>query len=155
MLLILIAVVWEWVYVKSTTMKEVFILPKGFKGVVLIAYEQKNGMDAIKNDHKLVYRIPKNGVLKLKGQPSISLTQSWFYFENELGERTEFYYSFDPNEMKRNPDKIYAYGRSYREFENDGEKVKFDIFFIGYERDRDSLSRVDEKMNPIKILKDK
>jgi hypothetical protein len=151
--LVVIVIVWEWIYLKSTTTKEVFILPEGFKGVVLIAYEQQDGIDNTREDGGLMYRIPRSGVLKMKRQSAATLTQSRYYFENRQEKRTEFYYCFDPNVMKRNKNKIFAFGGSTREFENNGEKVKLTIFFIGTEKDRDSLSKIDEKMNPIEILK--
>ena len=105
-LLILIAVVWELVYLKITTKKEVFILPKGFNGAVIIVFNQKDGIDDIKEDGKFIYRIPSSGILKIKKELA-PIYKDWYYFEDAQGKRTEFYYCFPPcDEMKNNPDKV-------------------------------------------------
>lgn len=93
-------------------------------------------------------------MLKLKQESSATLSQFHYYFEDQKGKRTQISYCFPPcAEMKNNPDKVFAYGGSYREFENDGENVKFTVFLVGTSRDTDSLYRVFEKCNPLEVMK--
>lgn len=154
LLIVLIAVGWELIYFKTTTKQEVYILPQGFKGIVLIAYDQADGLEDVKEDGKLIYKIPQNGVLKLKRKEATVLSQSWYYFEDKQGNRTELYHCFAPcDEMINNPDKIFAYGKSNGGFENEGEQLEMTTFLVGTSNDRDSLNRADEKLNPIERLK--
>lgn len=154
LLIVLIVVIWEKAYLKTTTKQEVYILPQGFKGIVLIAYDQKDGLEDVKEDGKIIYKIPQNGVLKLKRKSATTLSQSWYYFEDAQGKRTEFYHCFAPCEdMRNNPDKIFAYGTSNGGFENEGKQVIMTTFLVGTSHDTDSLNKVDEKFNPLELLK--
>jgi hypothetical protein len=155
LLIVLIAVIWEWVYLKTTIKEEVYILPQNFKGIVLIAYDQKDGLEDIIEDGKLIYKIPRSGVLKLKRKEATTLSQSWYYFEDEQGNRTEFYYCFPPCEdMRNNPDKVFAYGASTgTSIGDNGYELQRTIFLVGTSHDTDSLNKADEKLNPIEILK--
>lgn len=154
LLIVLIAIIWEFVYLKTTTKEEVFILPHNFKGIVLIAYDQKDGLEDVKEDGKLIYKIPQNGVLKLKRKEATTLSKSWYYFEDEQGKRTVLEYCFAPcDEMKNNPDIFFAYGTSNGGAESEGQKLEMTTFLVGTFHDRDSLNRADEKFNPIELLK--
>ena len=39
--IVLVLVVWQVTYFKTTVKEQVYIVPQGFKGIVLIAYDQK------------------------------------------------------------------------------------------------------------------
>nr|MBP6456005.1 hypothetical protein [Chitinophagaceae bacterium] len=138
LLLIFIAIIWEFVYLKTTIKQEVFILPQGFKGIVLIAYDQKDGLEDVKEDGKLIYKISQNGVLKLKRKEPRVLSQSWYYFEDAQGKRTELAHCFAPcDEMKNNPDRVFAYGTSNGGFGNAGEQLEMTTFLVGSYHDKD------------------
>ena len=57
--------VW-FIFKQDTTMGEIHLLPKGFKGMVLIIHDQKNGTDVTKEDGSIVYKIPMNGIIITK-----------------------------------------------------------------------------------------
>jgi hypothetical protein len=150
----LVIVAWQWIYLKVTTKQVVYILPQGFKGVVLIAYGQEDGEEDVREDGKTIYRIPQNGILKLKRKEAVSLSQSWHYFEDSQGNRKEFYYCYPPcEEMKKNPDKIFAYGRSNGASLEDDYELRRTIFLVGTANDTDSLSKAAEKINAIELIK--
>ena len=152
--LVLVLVVWEFIHLKTNFKQQVYILPKGFKGVVLVAYEQEDGIDDEIVDGKLMYKIPQSGVLKVKRKEAISISQTWYYFEDGEGKRTELPYCFAPcDEMKNNPDKIFAFKKTNGGFENAGEKLEITTFLVGTLHDSDSLNRADEKFNPLELLK--
>lgn len=154
LLIVIVAIAWELIYLKSTTKEEVFILPQNFKGIVVIAYDQKDGLDDTIEDGKFIYRIPQNGVMKLKRKEVTTLSKSWYYFEDEQGKRTILDFCFPPcEEMKNNPDKFFAYGKSNGGFENAGEQLEMTTFFVGTSHDTDSLNRADEKLNPLELIK--
>ena len=152
--LVLVLVVWEFIHLKTNFKQQVYILPKGFKGVVLVAYEQEDGIDDEIVDGKLMYKIPQSGVLKVKRKEAISISQTWYYFEDGEGKRTELPYCFAPcDEMKNNPNKIFAFKKTNGGFENAGEKLEITTFLVGTLHDSDSLNRADEKFNPLELLK--
>lgn len=152
--IITIALVWEWIYLKSTTKEEVFILPHNFKGIVIIAYGQKDGIEDVTEDGKLIYKIPQSGVLKLKRKEVTTLSKSWYYFEDEQGKRTVLDYCFPPCEsMKSNPDNFFAYGKSNGGTENEREQIEFTSFLVGTSHDTDSLNRADENLNLFELIK--
>lgn len=154
LLILLVGIVWELVYLKTTTKEEVFILPHNFKGIVVIAYGQKDGIEEVKEYGKIIYKIPQNGILKLKQKEATTLSKSWYYFEDEQGKRTILDYCFPPCEdIKNNPDKFFAYGKSNGGFENAGEQLEMTTFFVGTSHDTDSLNRADEKLNPLELIK--
>jgi hypothetical protein len=154
LLIVLIVVVWEWTYLKTTTKEEVFILPQNFKGIVVIAYNQKSGLNDIIQDGKIIYKIPQNGVIKLKRKEVTTLSKSWYYFEDEQGNRTILDYCFPPCEdIKNNPNKFFAYGKSNGGTENEGEQIEFTSFLVGTSHDTDSLNRADENLNIFELIK--
>ena len=152
--IVIVVVAWELIYLKSTTKEEVFVLPQNFKGIVVIAYDQKDGLDDTIEDGKFIYRIPQNGVMKLKRKEVTTLSKSWYYFEDEQGKRTILDFCFPPcEEMKNNPDKFFAYGKSNGGTENEGEEIEFTSFLVGTSHDTDSLNRADEKLNLFEMIK--
>lgn len=128
-------------------------MPQGFKGIVLIAYDQKNGLEDVEEDGKIIYKIPQSGVLKLKRKSATTLSQSWYYFEDAQGKRTVLDYCFPPcEEMKRDTSKIFAFGKGSMTFYDKQPELRTSIFLVGTANDTDSLNRVAEKLNPLELL---
>lgn len=154
-LMLLVFVVGKWIYLKTSTKQEVYILPQGFKGVVVIAYDQKDGLKDEIEDNKIIYKVPESGVLKLKRKSTAMLSQSWYYFEDAQGKRSEFYYCFPPcEEMKRNPLNVYTYGASTGTLIGDsGYQLHRTVFLVGSFHDVDSLNIAVEKLNPLELIK--
>jgi hypothetical protein len=149
-----ILLIWEYFHIMSISENEVYIFPKDFKGVVLIAYNQKDGLDDINEDGKLIYRIPMNGILKLKRPLEASISKSWYYFEDAEGNRTEFYYCFPPcHEMDTNPNKVFAFGESSGSSFEGEYTLDRSILLVGTRKETDSLSIIVEKMNAIKMIR--
>ena len=152
--ILLVLVIWQVIYFFNASKGQVYVLPEGFKGIVLIAYDQQDGLEDVKENGKLIYRIPKNGILRLKRKEAATISQSWYYFEDDQGNRTEFYYCFPPcEEMKNESNEIFAFGKTNGSFENEGEKLELTTFFVGASSDSDSLNKVYDKYNPIEVIK--
>jgi hypothetical protein len=49
--------------------QEIIIVPRNFKGYVIIIHNQKDGMPTKYEGNKRVYEIPKNGILKTQFKP--------------------------------------------------------------------------------------
>lgn len=155
--IVVIAIMWEFIYVKSISMKQVYIFPKNFKGVVLIIHNQKDGTEIKKEDGKFIFKIPQTGILKTTMPLEPSVSQTWYYFEDKSGNREEFFYCWDSKEMKQNKDKVYAFSGSTGTYGvGEGqERVDCTTFIVGSEEDADSLHKSLEKINPLEILKRK
>lgn len=54
----------------------VFVLPKGFQGAILIQGHDPAGEEPQFKKGQLIYEIPRNGILKLKGEPPFTRWQS-------------------------------------------------------------------------------
>ena len=149
--LALIGVVWELIYLEMKSEERVYIFPENFKGVVVIAYDQEDGIDEVKESGKVIFNIPQSGILKLKKPLESSVGNDWCYFENDEGKRTELFYVFNKSDMKEN--KIYVFGYSNVGFENNNESLEYSRFLIGTSNESDSLSRILDKLNPIEFIK--
>ncbi|MGB7070289.1 MAG: hypothetical protein WBD22_12410 [Pyrinomonadaceae bacterium] len=79
---------------------EIFILPEGYIGFVLILHDQKNGEPGKYESGKRVYEIPSNGILKTQ----FSLNTGWHspgkYFYKQNGKLTEIPYLFDDRDIE-------------------------------------------------------
>ena len=151
--IILIVIVWELFYIQTVSKEEIFILPENFKGVVLIVHNQKDGVSIKKENGKIIYRVPFNGILKIKMPLKPALPKMWYYFEDSKGKRTEFFYCFERKEMEKNKDKVYAFGLSTGTYQEGNDKVDYTMFLVGTAKEADSLSKVAEKLKPTELLK--
>ena len=151
--IIITAVSLEYLHIKNVSVKRVFIFPENFKGVVLIIHDQKDGTEIKKKDEKYIYRIPPDGILKVREPLKASVSQNWYYFEDDQGNRTEFTYCFDTKEMKLHENKTYAFGGSVGTYGQGNKEVDCTTFLVGTEKEADSLSKALEKIHPLEILK--
>ena len=93
-------------------------------------------------------------MLKVKRKEAATLSLTWHYFEDEQGERTEFYYCFPPcEELKNDTSKVFAFGRSNGASLEGDYELRRTIFLVGTANDTDSLSKAVEKMNAIEIIR--
>lgn len=147
------------VYIWQTEIgdNEMFILPEGYRGVVYIFYDQKNGEPIKSEQGKRVFEIPPNGILKTQ----FSLNTGWHspgkYFYKENGKLIEIPYVFDDRDIeskKAIETKVHiccpSSGKSYRD---DGNGfVVFDKFYIGTNEEIHEASEKGEKINPVDLL---
>lgn len=69
---------------------EIFLLPDGFRGEFVIFFEEKCGVDEMRNGTDRVYEIPASGVLILNADRNRGLLNRRFFFVEEDGRRVEF-----------------------------------------------------------------
>jgi len=65
------------------------LIPEGYKGSVLIIFNQEDGLPKEYEGDKRVYRIPKNGILKTKFKPNYGIQKHQFFYVNSNNERSE------------------------------------------------------------------
>lgn len=71
----------------SQTKDGIFLIPQGFKGGVVILFDQPNGIERNVEAGRFVYPIPSNGVLLVKGPPETGLVRKEYYYVSTEGER--------------------------------------------------------------------
>lgn len=66
----------------------IYLIPQGFKGGVVILFDQPNGVVPDVDAGRFVYPIPSNGVLYVQGPPQPGLVNKEFYYISADGKRT-------------------------------------------------------------------
>lgn len=69
----------------NSASKDIFLIPNGYRGKVVILYDQKNGEEEEFEGNYRVYKIPTNGILKTKFKvkgDSWNIGDAKFYFVN-------------------------------------------------------------------------
>ncbi len=69
------------------TEPEVFIIPKGFKGKVMVVFEKKNGVLPKLEKNRRVYEIPNNGILVTQSMITEGFMSRQFYYIDSLNQR--------------------------------------------------------------------
>jgi hypothetical protein len=143
--------VW-FIFKRDTNMSEIHILSKGFKGVVMIIHDQKQGTDISRENGNIVYKIPANGILITKAPLTEGLKDIKYYYE-ENGRRQEIKYCWDCKKAFPNNDTIYVFGGSTGTYGKGNEKVDYTTYLVGTQQETDRLSGALERMRPLEILK--
>lgn len=89
------------------------LIPDGYKGTVLIIFNQEDGEPKEYEDGKRLYRIPENGVLKTQFKPNYGTQKHQFFYVDNNNNRTEIPFiaissKEDFNKFKDSL-KVYAY----------------------------------------------
>lgn len=128
--------------------QEVVVVPKGFKGYVIIIFNQKNGHPVKYDGKRRVYEVPSNGILKTQ----FEVNEGWRDF-------TEYYYGMIAPENKlpsfvdveKIPkDKTVGFIGSTGTVKKNGQstdRVEFGEFYIGTSSDIEKAKTLVEKMD--------
>ena len=136
---------------------EMFILPEGYRGVVFILYDQKNGEPVRYEQGKRLYEIPPNGILKTQ----FSLNTGWHspgkYYYKENGKLIEIPYAFDDRDIeakKAIESKVHVCCPSSGQAGKDPNDapVVFGQFYVGTNEEIHEASEKGEKINPIDLV---
>lgn len=69
-----------------------YLIPEGLNGGVIILYDQRDGRVLDVEDGRYVYRIPANGVLKVKDSAPTGTINRSYYFVTDKGDRSKINY---------------------------------------------------------------
>ncbi len=136
----------------SNTENEIFIVPKSFKGYILIIFNQKNGTPARYENNKRVYEIPQNGILKTE----FLVNNGWSSFPNFFYERIskENQIPYKAEFTNVLPDSIIAYGGtsgSIKKSEKSDERIIFVEFYVGTKTQIEQYKEQAEKLDIVKL----
>ena len=71
-----------WASCNNPGLEAIYLIPKGFTGVVVIIFDQPDGTPAETENGKQVYRIPLNGILRTQAKPSYRIKgREYFYVD--------------------------------------------------------------------------
>ena len=81
---------------RRTTLDAIYLLPQGYEGVVLIFFDEPDGVELETEGSQYVYKILADGVLRVKnhGQGGLIVTGLRYFYVNENGERQPLEYLY-------------------------------------------------------------
>lgn len=132
--------------------KSIFILPEDYTGIVVIIYDNANGLEKkYENDGVRVYEIPNTGILKTKFEADYGWSDfPSFYYENSNSQQLPHYYDFD-----KIPDgEIVSYGGTSGTVNKDLEgksTVKFSQYYVGNKEDIEKAIQNANSLDYIKL----
>ena len=146
-----------------------YLMPEGFTGGVVIAYDQPNGITPeVANDGTILYRIPKDGFLKVKQSFEGSDFRYNFYYVDDKDNLAPIEYILPkgafapPNTNLRSEDaitedernnKIFAMNFNIAKFILNEEDVQLYVFSVGHPKDASFL--YDKTLDKINETKNK
>lgn len=74
-----------WIY--NYSKPKVFLIPKGYTGVLRVVYEEPCGSEILEQDGKEIYVFPENGLLILRNEFDGTINHT-FYYVDKGGKRT-------------------------------------------------------------------
>lgn len=126
-------IVYFTIHLINLPSSDTFLIPKNFRGIVYVYYDQNNGIEKEFEGSRRVYRIPKDGILltkfDLKGD-EIDLSNSKFYLVDEKGSRTLLKHCsvYDENKTKDSTTLQAIYG----ECGENGNYGTYQTFYIDF-----------------------
>jgi hypothetical protein len=132
--------------------QEVIVVPKNFKGYIIIIHNQKNGMQKKYEGKKRVYEIPQNGILKTQ----FNVNDGWQQF-------AEFYYEKIAPENKLSTfaeivkvpvDTIAGFmgaSGTVKKSSESEERIEFSEFYIGTKLEIEQAQEQVEKLDIVKL----
>ncbi|MBV7269779.1 DUF6843 domain-containing protein [Winogradskyella luteola] len=144
----------------KTNEKAVFYVPEGFKGTVVVVFEQEDGQEKEYINNERVYRIPKDGVLysKFEEPNQGTIEHKYYYVENNNILQTIDKYIPYTEANKFHSDSVYVlqeFNGGHKSYENDKAKdeIRYMYSSIGKLKNKENL--INEAHNRIKELNDK
>ena len=154
----------------------IYLIPEGFTGGVIIIYNQPDGITPeTTDDGTIVYRIPNDGVVKVKSPLDEGRYRFRYYFVDEKGKQSEIEYVY-PKAYVRNPgdttsksldsitedernNGIFIMNHRTISFKNNGSKIVLYALSVGHPKDSgflysktldniDELEKKLQKANP-------
>ena len=132
---------------------DIVVIPKNFKGYIIIIYNQKSGALPKYEGKKRVYEIPQNGVLRVQNK-----------IDTDWREPTEYYYekittgnklpSFDISKEIPVGVNIVGFAGASGNANKDSagkERVSFSFFFIGTKSEIEQYKEQAEKLDIVKL----
>lgn len=134
--------------------QEIIIVPRNFKGYIIIIHNQKDGMPTKYQSNKRVYEIPQNGILKTK----FKINEGWrefaeYYYEKIVPENKLSSFA----EIKKVPiDTVVGFMGANGTVKKDNKNedlIEFSEYYIGTKSEIEQAQEQVEKLDIPKLLK--
>lgn len=132
----------------SDNNKEIYLMPNKYQGVVVVIYNKEHGVDAEKRDGKVIYKIPKNGILITNEKIESSIADMRYYYENEVPSN-EIQYCWGCKLSKK---RIMIFKGSKGVYSANNNTLDYSVFLVGTKNNEDSLYRVLDNLDLVKLL---
>ena len=146
----IICILWALTCCNNKGEPEIFILPEGYTGCVLVIFNQKNGQPIEYSGSSRVYRIPPSGIL----MSQFSTNKGWkdlprFYYkkindQNEIPVKADFE---DLSSIETNAT-LSSFGKAYKNIDGTGE-VQFLESYVGT---KEQIKKYSEKLSKSNII---
>jgi|SRR6218665_26757 len=136
--------------------QEVIVVPKSFKGYIIIIFNQKGGTPVKYEGKKRMYEIPRSGILKTQ----FNVNDGWrefaeYYYEKVMSENKLPSFT----ELKKVPvDTIVGFmgaSGTVKKSSEGEERLEFSEFYIGTKLDIEQTQEQVEKLDIIKLTESK
>lgn len=132
--------------------KEIYLLPPGFRGELIVYFDQDDGQPEIYEDSARVYRIPRSGYLKTRFQKNggcMTDNRIRFFYEDSSGNREELDYFLNLNKDSIPTNRDYVL---FTLLSDKDSKPDFVIHLIGTVQEFKELTNGVRNLDPIGIL---
>ena len=133
--------------------REIILVPKNFKGYIIIVYEQKNGVPIKYEADKRVYKIPQNGILKTQFKSNEGLREFPEYYYGSIAPENKLYSFAEINKVPI--DTIVGFmgaTGTVRKSSKSNDYFEFSEFYICTKSDIIKLQRQVEKFDILKFM---
>ena len=130
--------------------ESICLIPENFTGIVLIVFDQKDGVPEEIENGLHVYRIPLSGILRTQVKASYIAESRKFYYIDNSGKRVKIEFKFPKGwedvDTAKSKNGIYCYNDEMGETAiNKPNYKKFRTFLVGKLTQMDSLSNIQER----------
>jgi hypothetical protein len=133
--------------------QEIVILPKDYKGYIVIIYDQKKGASARYEGKKRIYEIPPNGILKTQFTGNYGWREfAEFYYEGVSRENRLLSFA----EFEKIPtDSLVGFigpAGTVKKDANSDDRIEFVEFYVGTKLDIEQAQKQAERLGIKKLM---
>ncbi len=149
---ILLLMIWIMFLGCNNGDKEVIILPKNYRGYVVIIYNQKAGVQAKYENGKRIYEIPSSGILKTQFDGNYGLREfTEYYFEKIAPEnKIPSYVEFVKMPSNTIIGFMGATGNANKDYEGK-QTVEYTLYYVGTKSDIERAIEQAERLDIVTL----
>jgi len=132
--------------------REIYLIPEGFRGKIMVFFDQEDGQKKHYEKESRLYRIPASGFIKSqfpKNGGCMSDGRIQFYYEDSLGMRSplDYFLNIDLDNLPEDRDYVLFTFLSEK-----GREPDFVIHFVGHLSEFNDLTESVRYLDPVSIL---
>ena len=132
--------------------REIYLVPEGFRGKIIVFFDQQDGQEKQFENEERLYRIPPSGYLKSQFAKNVGCmgdNRIQFYYEQSNGERQplDYFLNIDRDSIPKEKDYVM-----FTFLSDKSAKPDFVIHCIGELREFNELTQSVRYLKPVEIL---